>query len=58
MEVDSEAAEKLCVSRADFMHALEHDIKPAFGSAQELLEGMCSRYPCVRHQLLKFSIVR
>jgi len=43
VEVDSAAAEKLCVSRADFMHALENDIKPAFGSAQELLEGMCSR---------------
>jgi len=43
VEVDNEAAEKLCVSRADFHHALEHDVKPAFGSAQELLEGMCSR---------------
>jgi len=43
VEVDSEAAEKLCVGRADFMHALENDVKPAFGSSQELLETMCSR---------------
>lgn len=43
VEVDSAAAEKLSVCRADFMHALENDIKPAFGSAQELLEGMVSR---------------
>ena len=43
VEVDSEAAEKLCVTKADFKHALDNDIKPAFGSAQELLQGMCSR---------------
>lgn len=43
VEVDLDAAEKLLVSRADFMHALENDVKPAFGSAQELLETLCPR---------------
>jgi len=43
VEVDSEAAEKLSVSRADFMHALENDVKPAFGSSQDTLDMMCSR---------------
>jgi len=43
VEVDSEAAEKLSVSRADFMHALENDVKPAFGSSQDTLDIMCSR---------------
>lgn len=28
VEVDPEAIEKLLVCRADFLHALEHDIKP------------------------------
>lgn len=28
VEVDPKAVEKLKVTRADFMHALEHDIKP------------------------------
>lgn len=28
VEVDPEAIEKLMVTRADFLHALEHDIKP------------------------------
>lgn len=41
--VDTEAAEKLLVSRADFMHALEHDVKPALGSAQEMLDGFLTR---------------
>eukprot|EP00088_Acartia_fossae_P024631 TRINITY_DN25545_c0_g1_i2.p1 TRINITY_DN25545_c0_g1~~TRINITY_DN25545_c0_g1_i2.p1 ORF type:complete len:745 (-),score=173.11 TRINITY_DN25545_c0_g1_i2:453-2687(-) len=43
VEVDSEAAEKLSVTRADFLHALENDVKPAFGSSQDALEAMCSR---------------
>jgi len=38
VEVDPEAAEKLMVGRTDFEHALEHDIKPAYGTATELLE--------------------
>jgi len=41
--VDTEAAEKLLVSRADFLHALEYDIKPALGSAQEMLESFLTR---------------
>jgi vesicle-fusing ATPase len=43
VEVDMDAAEKLLVGRADFLHALEHDVKPAFGSAQEMLESLCTR---------------
>lgn len=34
VEVDPDAAEKLYVGRADFMHALENDVKPAFGASQ------------------------
>jgi len=41
--VDIDAAEKLLVSRADFMHALEHDVKPALGAAHELLDGLFNR---------------
>merc|ERR1719468_1044054 len=43
VEIDSEAAEKMCVTRADFLHALENDVKPAFGSSQDTLDAMCSR---------------
>ena len=43
VEVDVDAAEKLNVGRADFLHALENDIKPAFGAADEKLEGFLSR---------------
>ena len=28
MEIDPDAADKLQVSRADFMHAFENDVKP------------------------------
>uniref|UniRef100_A0A4W4E0A5 Vesicle-fusing ATPase n=1 Tax=Electrophorus electricus TaxID=8005 RepID=A0A4W4E0A5_ELEEL len=35
VEVDLEKAEKLQVSRADFMGSLNNDIKPAFGTNQE-----------------------
>ncbi|KAH1009525.1 vesicle-fusing ATPase 1 [Dendroctonus ponderosae] len=37
VEVDPEAMEKLLVTHADFIHALKHDIKPAFGTAEEIL---------------------
>ncbi|EFX83007.1 hypothetical protein DAPPUDRAFT_240520 [Daphnia pulex] len=37
-EVDPEAVEKLMVERRDFLHALENDIKPAFGTSSEALE--------------------
>jgi vesicle-fusing ATPase len=38
VEVDLKAAEDLLVTRADFLHALQHDIKPALGSAEDLLQ--------------------
>jgi len=41
--VDIDAAEKLLVTRADFLHALEHDVKPALGAAQEVLGGFLAR---------------
>ena len=37
---DPEAAEKLKVCRADFLQALENDIKPAFGTAAEEIETL------------------
>ena len=43
VEVDPDAMEKLMVTRSDFLHALENDIKPAFGAADEVLEGLVSR---------------
>lgn len=43
VEIDPDAAEKLMVSRADFMHALENDVKPAFGAAEEILNRYLSR---------------
>ena len=41
--IDEEAVEKLRITRADFLHALEHDIKPALGSAEESLDGFLTR---------------
>ncbi|XP_055869849.1 vesicle-fusing ATPase-like [Biomphalaria glabrata] len=38
VEVDTEAIERLKITRADFLHALQHDIKPAFGSSKEELD--------------------
>lgn len=43
VEVDPGAMEKLMVSRDDFLHALEFDIKPAFGTASEVLEHYLAR---------------
>ncbi|RZC38213.1 vesicle-fusing ATPase 1-like, partial [Asbolus verrucosus] len=43
VEVDPEAISKLLVSRSDFLNALEHDIKPAFGTALEILAQFLSR---------------
>ncbi|XP_044754497.1 vesicle-fusing ATPase 1-like [Coccinella septempunctata] len=43
VEVDPDAIEKLLVTREDFLHALEHDIKPAFGTAQEILDQILAR---------------
>jgi vesicle-fusing ATPase len=43
VEVDPEAMEKLLVCRNDFLHALENDIKPAFGAAAEMLDSFLAR---------------
>nr|XP_018904024.1 PREDICTED: vesicle-fusing ATPase 1-like [Bemisia tabaci] len=43
VEVDPEAMEKLLVSRSDFLHALETDIKPAFGASDEALQHFLGR---------------
>ncbi|KDR09213.1 Vesicle-fusing ATPase 1 [Zootermopsis nevadensis] len=43
VEVDPEAMEKLLVNRSDFLHALENDIKPAFGTSGEVLEHFLAR---------------
>ncbi|KAJ8938887.1 hypothetical protein NQ318_016091 [Aromia moschata] len=43
VEVDSDAIDKLLVTRADFMLALENDIKPAFGTAEEMINHFLSR---------------
>ncbi|KAH8019800.1 hypothetical protein HPB51_022468 [Rhipicephalus microplus] len=40
VELDPEAAEKLLVTRADFMNALENDVKPAFGTSTEEIEQL------------------
>lgn len=37
-EIDPEAVEKILIRREDFYHALEHDIKPAFGPADDNLD--------------------
>ncbi|XP_052813380.1 vesicle-fusing ATPase-like isoform X2 [Mya arenaria] len=38
VEVDPEAGAKLKITRQDFLHSLENDIKPAFGSSKEEFE--------------------
>ncbi|XP_003401908.1 vesicle-fusing ATPase 1-like isoform X1 [Bombus affinis] len=43
VEVDPAAMEKLMVSRTDFLHALEHDVKPAFGTSAEKLDHLLIR---------------
>lgn len=43
VEVDPGAMEKLLVCRDDFLHALETDIKPAFGAAAEILDSFLGR---------------
>ena len=42
VEVDPDAMQKLRITRADFLHALEHDIKPAFGTNSESIERLCT----------------
>nr|CAD7415060.1 unnamed protein product [Timema poppensis] len=43
VEVDPEAMEKLLVNREDFLHALDNDIKAAFGTSTETLEHCLTR---------------
>lgn len=43
VEVDPEAMKKLRIERADFLHALENDIKPAFGTSAEALDHFLVR---------------
>ncbi|PNF26292.1 Vesicle-fusing ATPase 1 [Cryptotermes secundus] len=43
VEVDPEAMEKLLVDRSDFVHALQYDIKPAFGTSAEVLDHFLTR---------------
>jgi len=43
VELDPDAAEKISVGRSDFMHAMENDVKPAFGAAAEVLESFIGR---------------
>jgi vesicle-fusing ATPase len=43
VEIDPDAAEKLLVSWPDFLHAMENDIKPAFGASGEILQSFLSR---------------
>ena len=56
VELDPQALEKLLVTRSDFIHALEHDIKPAFGTSSEAIErlitsGIISWDPVIDHIL-------
>ena len=50
--------------RSDFMHAMENDIKPAFGAAAEVLEAFISRgvinwgEPVQSKTILKFYFKR
>jgi vesicle-fusing ATPase len=43
VEVDTDAIEKLKITRTDFLHALQHDIKPAFGSSKDELDVFLSQ---------------
>ncbi|XP_014250862.1 vesicle-fusing ATPase 1-like [Cimex lectularius] len=43
VEVDPEAMKKLRIERSDFLHALENDIKPAFGTSAEALDHCLAR---------------
>ncbi|XP_015795335.1 vesicle-fusing ATPase 1 [Tetranychus urticae] len=43
VEFDPEACNKMIVCRNDFLHALENDIKPAFGTSSEKIEKFVKR---------------
>ena len=40
VEVDPDALQKLNICRSDFLHALEHDVKPAFGTSCDAIEQL------------------
>ncbi|KRZ74430.1 Vesicle-fusing ATPase 1, partial [Trichinella papuae] len=42
VNIDPDAVEKLLITRADFMYALENDIKPAYGHSMEEVERLLS----------------
>lgn len=43
VEVDANAYENLRINRSDFLHALEHDVKAAFGTSSEAIEQLIDR---------------
>jgi vesicle-fusing ATPase len=43
VEIDEDAVDKLKITMDDFDYALEHDIKPAFGTADDVLEAFLRR---------------
>ncbi|XP_024943751.1 vesicle-fusing ATPase 1 isoform X2 [Cephus cinctus] len=43
VEVDPSAMEKLLVCKNDFIHALDNDVKPAFGASAEALDYILER---------------
>ncbi|KAA3676363.1 vesicle-fusing ATPase [Paragonimus westermani] len=42
-QLDPDAFDRLLVKRSDFVYALEHDVKPAFGTAEEELSAYAPR---------------
>ena len=56
VEVDLEAAEELMVTRADFLHALKHDVKPALGSAEDLLQVLTKLFPSTKTHPLELFV--
>ena len=42
VEVDPDPMQEFKITRADFLHALEHDTKPAFGTNSESNERLCT----------------
>ncbi|KRX67908.1 Vesicle-fusing ATPase 1, partial [Trichinella sp. T9] len=42
VNIDPDAVEKLLITRADFIYALENDIKPAYGHSMEEVERLLS----------------
>ena len=53
VQIDPDAAEKLVVVRKDFLHALENDVKPAFGASEEVLQ-VRQRRALIGHNMNNF----